>query len=158
MNKDCHRSPFYCRQKNNMKKLIIVISLAFFALANQSFYMQTPNKASYENGRSLYATYCQSCHMEDGVGVESVYPPLAKAGNLADKNKMVKIILLGMRGKTVVKGITYETEMVPISMTDNEVADVINYMRNSWGNKAPYLKAADVVAAKKATVKGYQPF
>lgn len=96
--------------------------------------------------------------MEDGIGVESVYPPLAKAGNLADKNKMVKIILQGMRGKSVVKGITYETEMVPISMTDKEVADVVNYIRNSWGNKAPYIKVSDVVAAKKAVVKGYTAF
>ena len=149
---------FIAIKKLYMKKIIVLSLIIVLAFANQSFYQQTPNKESYENGKSLYSTYCQSCHMEDGVGVEAVYPPLAKAGNLADKNKMVKIILQGMRGKSVVKGITYEMEMAPISMTDKEVADVINYIRNSWGNKAPYIKVADVVAAKKAVVKGYTAF
>lgn len=149
---------FLATKKMNMKKILVLVSVTIIAFTTQSFYLQAPNKASYDNGKTVYTTYCITCHMEDGVGVESVYPTLVKAGNLADKNKMVKIILQGMRGKTVVKGITYNAEMAPISLSDKEVADVINYVRNSWGNKAPYIKVADVVAGKKAVVKGYQSF
>jgi len=141
-----------------MKKTITVLSLAALAIMMQSFYQQNPNKASYENGKTVYSTYCQSCHMEDGNGVPSAFPSLVKTGRLADKNKLAKIILQGLRGKHTVNGIDYDGEMAPIAITDQEVADVINYIRNSWGNKAPYIKVADVVAAKKATVKGYQPY
>jgi nitrite reductase (NO-forming) len=141
-----------------MKKMFSLLLLVFAAIATQSFFPQSPPQASYQNGKSLYETHCMSCHMEDGNGLESVYPSLVKTGNLADKNKMAKIVLLGMRGKIVVKGITYDSEMAGIALTDKEVADVINYIRNSWGNKAPYIKAADVALAKKATVKGYRPY
>ncbi len=48
--------------------------------------------------------------------------------------------------------------MAGTSISDQEVADVINYIRNSWGNKAPLLKISDVEAGKKAVVKGYQPY
>jgi nitrite reductase (NO-forming) len=48
--------------------------------------------------------------------------------------------------------------MASISLSDKETADVINYIRNSWGNKAPMITVAEVAAAKKAVVKGYQPY
>ncbi len=96
--------------------------------------------------------------MEDGNGVEGAFPSLVKTGNLNDKNRMVKIILQGMRGPIVVKGVNYNLEMAAINLTDKETADVINYMRNSWGNKAPMIKASDIALAKKAVVKGFQPF
>jgi mono/diheme cytochrome c family protein len=48
--------------------------------------------------------------------------------------------------------------MAAIDLKDQEVADVINYIRNTWGNKAPLITVNDVVAGKKAVVKGYQPF
>jgi mono/diheme cytochrome c family protein len=48
--------------------------------------------------------------------------------------------------------------MAGVDLTDKEVADVINYIRNSWGNKAPAMQASEVAAAKKSVVKGYQPY
>lgn len=103
-------------------------------------------------------TYCTSCHMEDGNGLQGAFPSLVKTGNLNDKNKLVKIVLQGMRGPIMVKGVKYDTEMAAINMSDQEVADVINYIRNSWGNKAPQIKVTNVTSAKKAVVKGYQPY
>jgi nitrite reductase (NO-forming) len=96
--------------------------------------------------------------MEDGKGIEGAFPSLVQTGNLNDKNRLVKIILQGMRGKIVVKGTNYDAEMAGISLSDQEVSDVINYIRNSWGNKAPLMKSNEVEIAKKATVKGYQPY
>jgi hypothetical protein len=48
--------------------------------------------------------------------------------------------------------------MAGISLSDQEVVDVINYIRNSWGNKAPLMKLTEVTLAKKAVVKGYQAY
>jgi len=86
------------------------------------------------------------------------FPSLVKTGNLVDKNRLVKVITKGMRGPIVAKGVKYNGEMASVDLSDQEVADVVNYIRNSWGNKAPMIKATDVVLAKKAVVKGYQPY
>lgn len=137
-----------------MKKQLLSMLLLFFGMAG-SIHAQN---RSVKNGQTIYATFCQSCHMENGEGVPSAFPPLAKAGNLNDRNKLVQIILKGMRGEITVKGQKYNVEMAAININDQEVADVINYVRNAWGNKAPLIKASDVAIAKKAVVKGYRPF
>ena len=92
------------------------------------------------------------------MGVEGAFPSLVKTGNLSDKNRLVKIILLGMRGPLIIKGTSFDGEMAGIEMTDKEVADVINYIRNTWGNKAPLVQVSEIPAAKLAVVKGYQPY
>ncbi len=130
-----------------MKKIIFFISLFIMALVSQSF--KQVNNASLSNGKNVYETYCISCHQENGEGVPGAFPPLAKTGRLVDKNKLVKIILQGMRGPINVNGVKYDLEMASISLNDKETADVINYIRNSWGNKAPMVTVAEVAAAKK---------
>ena len=129
-----------------MKKIIFIISLVIMALVGQSF--KQGNSSSVSNGKNVYETYCMSCHQENGEGVPGVFPPLAKTGRLSDKNKLVKIILKGMSGPINVKGVKYDAEMASVSLTDKETADVINYIRNSWGNKAPVITVAEVTAAK----------
>lgn len=141
-----------------MKKIISFITIVMVALVSQSFYQKATPSTSLQNGKQTYETYCMSCHMENGEGVEGAFPTLVKAGNLNDKNRLVKIILQGMRGPVTVKSVKYDAEMANIDMTDKEVVDVINYIRNSWGNKAPMISLADIAIAKKAIVKGYQPY
>ncbi len=141
-----------------MKKMISCLMIFMAAMTNDSFCQDPVPEKSIRNGQSVYETYCLSCHMADGNGLEGVFPSLVKTGNLTDKNKLVKIILQGMRGPIMVKGTKYDGEMAGTSISDQEVADVINYIRNSWGNKAPLLKISDVEAGKKAVVKGYQPY
>lgn len=136
---------------------VLFLAIAMLATA-QSFSQSNNLNPSVKNGQTVYTTYCMSCHMENGQGLPSAFPSLVQTGNLNDKNKLVKIILQGMRGSIVVKGEKFNAEMAGVDLTDQEVADVINYIRNSWGNKAPLIKTTDVVVAKKANVKGYQPF
>ena len=135
-----------------MKKGLFVFLVL---ISTQQLFSQS---SSIKNGQIVYTTFCQSCHQENGEGVPSAFPPLAKASNLNDKNRLVQIILKGMRGEITVKSVKYNVEMAAIDLKDQEVADVINYIRNSWGNKAPLITVGDVVAAKKAVVKGLQPF
>ncbi len=129
-----------------------------FAIIGFSFEQTSAPNNSIQDGKKVYDTYCISCHMENGMGVEGAFPSLVKTCNLSDKNRLVKIILQGMRGPLKVNGISFDGEMAGIEMTDKEVADVINYIRNSWGNKAPLVQVAEIPAAKKAVVKGYQPY
>lgn len=138
-----------------MKKIMISAIVLLIAFFTQSFNQST---SSVQKGKEVYEANCMSCHQEQGEGIAGAFPALAKTGNLTDKNKLVKIILQGMRGPISVKGVKYDGEMASISLTDKETADVINYIRNSWGNKAAMITVADVAAAKKAVVKGYQPY
>ena len=152
---------FYC-VIHSMNFLMNTISfLIFLLVAGLSFQASSQSNASatrLKNGQSFYISYCQSCHMEDGNGLPGVFPSLVKTGNLNDPNRLVKVVLQGMRGPIVVKGEKYDSEMAPTDLTDQEVADVLNYIRNTWGNKAPFLHAADVAKAKNTTVKGFQPY
>ncbi len=140
-----------------MKKGICFLSTVVLAISLQSFKQQQA-PVNLQNGKTVYETYCMSCHQENGNGIEGAFPSLVKTGNLIDKNRLVKVITKGMRGPITVKGVKYNGEMAGVDLTDKEVADVVNYIRNSWGNKAPMIKATDVVLAKKAVVKGYQPY
>lgn len=139
-----------------MKKKLSLLAILFIAFTGKSYSQNTSQ--SIQNGQSIYSTYCMSCHMEDGNGLEGVYPSLVKTGNLSDKNRLVKIISQGIRGSIMVNGVKYDAEMAGVELPDQEVADVINYIRNTWGNKNPLIKASEVGPAKKAVVKGYQPY
>ena len=130
-----------------MKKAIFFIPLGMMTLVIQSF--KQSNSSILSNGKNVYETYCMSCHMDNGAGVPGAFPSLVKTGNLADKNRLVKVILQGVRGPIDVKGTKYDGEMTSISLTDKETADVINYIRNTWGNKAPMITLAEVATAKK---------
>ena len=135
-----------------MKKVIlfavcITTTSAFFS------FQQKPKfdlKASIARGKEVYVSYCISCHMELGEGIEDIYPPLAKSDYLmADKNRSIKQILYGLNGEIKVNGKTYNGEMTGFDMTDQEVSDVANYIRNSFGNKGGVVTPEEVKALRK---------
>jgi mono/diheme cytochrome c family protein len=142
----------------SMKTSIFYFFFAIFCLINSVKAQSFDLKASMERGKSVYAAQCMSCHMQEGEGLEGVFPPLAKSSHLASKEKLVKIILKGMRGTINVAGKEYNGEMAGIMLSDEETADVINFIRNSFGNKAPAVKPNEIQSALKAVVKDYQPY
>ncbi len=100
-------------------------------------YSQTdPLKESIKRGNEIYTDFCVTCHLDSGEGVENVYPPLAKSDFLI-KNREASIrgIKYGQKGEIVVNGVTYNGYMAPLGLSDDEVADVMNYITNNWGNK-----------------------
>ena len=110
---------------------------------------QTDLDASMKRGKEIYTNNCLTCHMESGEGIEGVYPPLAKSDYLmADKNRSIQQILEGSIGAMTVNGVKYNGFMTPFNLTDQEVSDVLNYVRNSWGNKGEPVTAADVKAIR----------
>jgi nitrite reductase (NO-forming) len=107
-------------------------------------------KASIMRGKEIYVSYCLSCHLEDGKGIENTYPPLAKSDYLiADKKRAIEQVLHGAKGDMKVNGKTYSVEMTGFDLTDEQVSDVLNYSLNSWGNKGGVVKPEDVKNARK---------
>lgn len=101
-------------------------------------------------GNEIYVTYCLSCHLEKGEGIDGVYPPLAKSDYLmADKKRSIIQVLRGAKGEMKVNGKMYNAEMTGVELTDQEVSDVLNYVRNSFGNKGEAIMHGQVAAARK---------
>jgi nitrite reductase (NO-forming) len=78
--------------------------------------------------------------MEQGEGIEGLYPPLAKSDYMmADKKRSIEQVLYGVTGEMKVNGVTYDGVMTGVDLSDEEVSDVLNYVRNSFGNKGAAL-------------------
>src|SRR5688500_8525906 len=102
-------------------------------------------KESIERGKEVYTAQCITCHMEKGEGLEGAFPPLAKADYLmADKNRSIKQIIEGVTGEMKVNGVVYNGAMPAIDLTDEQVSDVLNYVRNSRGNKGAAVTPGEV--------------
>ena len=129
-----------------------IIAILFITITLMSFQKKQKFdlKASIERGKEVYNTNCITCHMEKGEGLEGAFPPLAKSDYLmADKNRSIKQILEGASGEMTVNGKTYNGEMPAIDLTDEQVSDVLNYVRNSWGNKGAAVTPGEVKAQQK---------
>jgi mono/diheme cytochrome c family protein len=107
-------------------------------------------QASLTRGKQVYLEQCLACHQADALGVQGMNPPLVKTKYiLGDKPTLVKIVLNGMTGDLDINGDTYHNVMAPHSdLTDQQIADVLTYVRNSFGNKASAVTAAQVKAIR----------
>jgi mono/diheme cytochrome c family protein len=125
--------------------LFFIITISLMSFQTQKFDL----KASIERGKEVYGVHCITCHMEKGEGIEGAFPPLAKADYLmADKTRSIKQIIKGASGDMTVNGKTYSGEMPAIDLTDDQVSDVLNYVRNSWGNKGGAVTPTEVKAQR----------
>lgn len=113
-------------------------------------------KASDEQlkrGAAVYARTCIACHQPTGLGLPPVFPPLANAPIVAGNPELpVKFILQGLMGPITVNGMTYNSMMPPVAgLSDADIADVLTYVRQSFGNKANAVTADQVKAIRAAT-------
>ena len=107
-------------------------------------------KASVTRGKAIYDTQCVTCHQEKGEGVKDVYPPLAKSDYLmANKSRAVAAVVNGVQGAITVNGSKYDGEMIGLDLTDQDVSAVLNYVRNSWGNKGDAVRPEEVAPQRK---------
>ena len=107
-------------------------------------------KASVTRGQSVYAKYCLTCHQVDGSGVINLNPPLTKTKwTLGSKTVLIQQILKGSSGKIEIDGDTFSNTMPPLKvLTDQQIADVLTYVRNSFGNKASAVSIGEVKAVR----------
>jgi mono/diheme cytochrome c family protein len=113
---------------------------------------QAPAQAVMARGQVVYQQVCLACHMADAGGVQGMNPPLIKTKFvLGLKAPLIKIVLNGMTGDLDINGDTYHNVMAPHSdLTDQQIADVLTYVRNSFGNKASAVTVAQVKAVRAA--------
>jgi len=112
---------------------------------------------SYRSGATLYNSVCFACHGTDGRGApmpgaagRTIAPALADSRQvLGDERAVIAIVLHGLQGK--IDGVDYGAPMVPMnSYSDAELANVLTYIRNSFGNRAPAVEPAAVAARRAA--------
>ena len=129
-----------------MRKLSIVGIMLLIVIC---LFAQTI-QPSIARGKKVYATYCLSCHQADGSGVPKMNPPLIKTDWVTgDKKRLINVILNGMNEKIVIDDEEYESVMASHSfLKDEQIADVLTYIRNSFGNKASAVTPAEVKAAR----------
>lgn len=108
-------------------------------------------------GKNSYELYCGACHAPDGKGINNgQLPPLAGSEWVDDKSeRMIEIVLHGLEGPLEVNGKAYNMVMPPHkdSLTDQQITDIINYIRSSWGHKLLPVSVAQIVAMRKATAQ-----
>jgi len=108
-------------------------------------------EAQIEKGKQVYMQLCFACHMPDGQGLPNVFPPLANSDYmLADRDRTTRIVLKGLTGPVTVNGVTYDSAMPAqeAALTEEQVADVLTYIYNAWGNRGDAFTVDDVRRVK----------
>ncbi len=120
-------------------------------------------KASDEQmkrGAAVYARTCIACHQPTGLGLLPVFPPLANAPIVVGNPELpVKFILQGLMGPITVNGMTYNSMMPPVAgVSDADIADVLTYVRQSFGNQGNPVTADQVKAIRAANAGRTAPW
>ena len=99
-----------------------------------------------EKGKGVFMQTCFVCHQPDGQGIPNQIPPLAKSDFLmADKARAIRGVLTGQSGEMTVNGKKYNGVMIPLNyLTDEQIANVLTYVRNNWGNSGDGVTVDEV--------------
>lgn len=135
------------------QKLSLFFIAALFIAAGASAQAKRGVTAgSLSRGQVVYKSVCLACHMANGSGVPRLNPPLANTSYvLGNKAALIKIVLNGFNEDVKINGQSYSNTMTPHSeLTDQQIADVLTYVRKSFGNNASSVTVADVKKARKS--------
>ncbi|MFT6054216.1 MAG: nitrite reductase (NO-forming) [Roseivirga sp.] len=134
--------------------LFVALAAATVSFSFTSADQDAALKKSMEDGKGIYQGLCMACHLNEGQGIASVFPPIAKSDYLmADLDRSIKIMLEGQQGEIIVNGKKYNGVMPAPGLDDKDIADVLNYVRNSWGNKGEKTVTVQQVAKVRAKAK-----
>ena len=136
-----------------MKKFLVITGFlcsTLYLLAQIKPSTSGNIKASITRGEVVYKKVCLSCHMIDGGGVPHLNPPLAQTAYvLGDKSKIIYIVLHGMTDRIPIEDEYYSNNMAAhTDLNNQQIADVLTYVRNSFGNKASAVTVAEVKAVR----------
>lgn len=113
----------------------LLLLTAFNLTAGAAVASVEVDKDQMARGSQLYARYCYMCHQSSGQGSSQIFPPLAKSDFLAaDKERSIRILITGLTGAITVNGSVYNNVMPPAPYTDEQLADVLTFVHNSFGN------------------------
>lgn len=133
-----------------MKKTVLLFSIILMAFSSSVIV----DKATMERGKKVYTQFCVSCHQIDGGGVPGLNPPLEKTSYVTgSKTKLIRVVLKGLDTHEEIDGETYTNVMPPLGkqLTDQQISDVLTFIRNSFGNKAVPVTVGDVKYVRART-------
>ncbi|MEY2901962.1 MAG: hypothetical protein RLY89_1068 [Bacteroidota bacterium] len=134
-----------------MKRTRIFLMMVMVCLVAKLSAQSPISKSVMDNGKTIYLSRCLACHQVDGGGVPRLNAPLdgASAVIAADKAKLIRIVLKGYSDRVEIDGEYYSNNMAGhADLKDQQIADVLTYIRNSWSNKASAVTAAEVKAIR----------
>jgi mono/diheme cytochrome c family protein len=111
-------------------------------------------ESSTKVGENLYIKYCLQCHQKDGSGVPNMFPPVMKSDWVTgDKDKLINVLLKGLVGDIEVNGDQYSQVMPKQNnLTDDEIALILTYIRQNFGNEAGPVLPADVAMVRSKSI------
>jgi nitrite reductase (NO-forming)/hydroxylamine reductase len=106
--------------------------------------------AQIADGKKVYDTICYACHQPDGKGMPGAFPPLAGSDYLlGNPDRAAHVVVFGLTGEVEVNGTRFNSVMPAMTqLSDKEIADVLTYAMNSWGNKGGAVSTTNVAAAR----------
>ena len=130
------------------RKFFLLFSLL---LSGHFAHAQSEKQSSIEKGKDLYNIHCIACHLENGAGIPGVMPTIIKTKwVLGEKEELIRIMLEGMEGPIRVGNTDYNSIMPPLAyLGDEEIADILTYVRSSFGNEAGPVTPAGVKAVRE---------
>ena len=130
-------------------RLLFSFLITALSLTSFNLYKQKPLEQSIADGNEIYAAFCLQCHMAKGEGVEGAFPPLANSDYLKNIDQSIHAIKYGLKGPIKVNGESYKGNMITQGLDEEEIADVMNYILNSWGNSSTVIITEEKVASIK---------
>jgi nitrite reductase (NO-forming) len=106
-----------------------------------------------EFGGRIFKQNCMACHQSQGQGIEGAFPPLAKSDFLKNKDKTIETVVAGLSGKVIVNGKEYNGVMPAWELPDEDVANVLTFVYNSWGNDGSVVTGEEVQRIRKSVPK-----
>jgi mono/diheme cytochrome c family protein len=108
-------------------------------------------ESSIKRGMTIYNDNCLSCHMEDGSGGQLLNPPLINSKTIqGEKSRLIRIILDGMNEPIEIDGVIYRSPMPDLKyLSDQQIADVLTYIRSSFENRATPISREEVAVERK---------
>lgn len=118
-------------------------------------WAQPVGEEEFAAGQQLYVQNCLACHNPQGTGAPGLYPPLASTNWVTgDKIRLIRTLLLGLSEPIEVNGETYNQEMPAYAhLTDKQIADVLTYIRDSFGNQADGVIEGEVFVERQSLGK-----
>jgi mono/diheme cytochrome c family protein len=113
----------------------------------------SPLQQAINRGKLVYGVNCLACHQADGYGVGNLNPPLAGISWVTgNKSTLIQMVLKGSQGQVEIDGEKFHNAMpAQAHLTDQQIADVLTYIRNSFGNKASVVTTGEVKAIRAKT-------
>ena len=140
-----------------MKRTLHLSLLAILALG---LGLALPAAAQDNAGQTAYQQNCAACHQPDGKGLAGAFPPLAGSDWIQGKapTEIASSVLTGIQGEMVVSGVTYNNIMPAQShLSDADIASIVTYVLNTWGNPGGKLSADEVKAERAALAVSKDP-